>query len=574
MNNNINKKLLNQQQFIHNYNAIYREPFNRQLFERSDEKIIYFLKNMFKSCERSQEDGGYFTIKINGFQVIENYDEVIQVLRDYQENIIKKSSKKDPTDNRFNYIDLKESDLKLLIVTFYVETGAKFGNIEKDMFDVIVAVPRVIDKFYFKLNGNVRYSINQIVDASTYNNKTSNNKKYTMITNKTPFQPIKIYRSFVTVNTVTGEEVTLATYHANVFTKSVEAIEYIFAKMGLNQGLQFLGLSGVFGISDKTPKEFNPHYYYFLPKKVSNIYIWAPRYLVDNNHVVQHCLYTICNEFVRKNTTIESVFTRDYWLDALGRHFNISNPNEKGVSVLNSLDLIYDLTTYLQIRLPEEEKKNVYCLLRWLIYEFNSLAKKDNLDTTKKRLRCEEYIASLYGYKLSTAIYALSDMGEKIDTKYMKRKLIIDPMHLITMITSDPLINFRDMMTDNDSYLPLKYTYKGKSGIGESGSNAIPGVYKLVHPTNIGIVDLDSSSSQDPGISGCIVPLVKLYKDNYFSEFKEPCSYRKTLIKQMEHNNKLCNKKEVMTFNEKIIDWNFKISNEKSLHLGDKKNNE
>lgn len=557
---------MNQQQFIHMYNQQYRDPFNPELFERDDNKIIYFLKNLFKSCERTQGDGGYFTIKIENFQVVEDYDEVMSILRDYQTNVIKKSSKKDPTDNRFNYIDLKESDLKLLIVTFYIE-----ANNEKDMFDVIVAVPRVIDKFYFRLNGNVRYSINQIVDSSTYNNVTSSKKKSPKVTLKTPFQPINIFKGSVTLNTVQGEPVQLATFSAQIFTKSVEVVEYIFAKMGFHEGLHFLGLDGVFGITNITPSSFNENYYYFLPKKVSNIYIYAPKYLVQTNQVIQHVLYTICNEVNKKNATMDVLFTRLYWLDALGRHFNISSPREKGISVLNSLDLIYDITTYLQLRLPEEDKKNVYCILRWLLYEYNNLMKKDNLDTTKKRLRCEEYIAHQYAYKLSKAIYALSDMGEKIDTKFMKRKLIIDPMHLITMIAKDPLINFRDMMTDNDSYLPLKYTYKGKSGIGESGANAIPNVYKLVHPTNVGIVDLDSSSSQDPGISGTIVPLLKLYKDKYFSNFKEPDGYRKQLLKQIEHNREICQRKEVMTFRQSLQDYMFNLENEEALHLGDKR---
>ena len=44
-----------------------------------------------------------------------------------------------------------------------------------------------------------------------------------------------------------------------------------------------------------------------------------------------------------------------------------------------------------------------------------------------KRLRCEEYIASFYSPRFSKAIYALSDMGEKVDIQSIKRRLTTDP---------------------------------------------------------------------------------------------------------------------------------------------------
>jgi hypothetical protein len=82
------------------------------------------------------------------------------------------------------------------------------------------------------------------------------------------------------------------------------------------------------------------------------------------------------------------------------------------------------------------------------------------------------------------------------------------------------LINYRDMVNDNDATVALKYTYKGISGLGEDGSSVQP-IYRYVDPSHIGILDLDTSSGSDPGMSGMICPMTKIYNHN-FSQYEEP----------------------------------------------------
>lgn len=541
---------MTQQEFIHEFAKKYRPAFNKDLFIRSDDEIVMHLINIIKSAQREMSAAGYFTIRVEDINIIEDYNEVNSILQKYQEININKSSKlKGITDNRYDFIDLKESDLKLLIVTYYIE--AYDG---KEKFDVIIAYPRVIDKFYFRINGNVRSSMYQIVDACTYNNGTSNSKK-PMTVFKTIFQPIRVFRNLTTQKTIEGEEVPLVTYDADIFKKSVEMSKYIFAKMGLRRGLQFLGLDGIICLDTEYDPKLTNQFYVFNLKKSDEIFLMVPKMMLQGSYLVQHVTSTLCTELNRKPVTLDMFYTREFWLDALGRHFNLATPRDKGISVLNSLEFIYDITTRTQIKLPECEKKDIYSILRWIINEFSALFRKSNLDTSIKRIRCGEYIASLYAPKFSKGIYRLSDMGSKVDCRSIKRALLIDPMHLISEITKSSLVNFRDMMTDNDSYLALKYTYKGVSGIGESGSAAIPDVYKYIHVTHLGIVDLDSSSPSDPGVSGCIVPLLKLYDNNYFTNFpSEPCTWRDELLKLRDNYIKTVGLKQVLEFNSTILD--------------------
>jgi hypothetical protein len=103
--------------------------------------------------------------------------------------------------------------------------------------------------------------------------------------------------------------------------------------------------------------------------------------------------------------------------------------------------------------------------------------------------------------------------------------------------TMSNLVSYRDLVNDLDSLTALKYTYKGISGLGEDGTSVQP-VYRYVDPSHIGILDLDASSNSDPGMSGMLCPMVKLYgKDNSFSEYQEPNTWRdlyKPILKELK----------------------------------------
>ena len=126
-------------------------------------------------------------------------------------------------------------------------------------------------------------------------------------------------------------------------------------------------------------------------------------------------------------------------------------------------------------------------------------------------------------------------------------------MFLINEISTLPLVNFRDMASDNDAYLPLKFTYKGPSGIGESGNKAVPDIYRYVHVSNLGIVDVSSSSPSDPGATSMLIPLINIDKNGYFKEVKEPNTWRKNLSREIKEFRKNDPKKEVIEFNAKFL---------------------
>ena len=108
------------------------------------------------------------------------------------------------------------------------------------------------------------------------------------------------------------------------------------------------------------------------------------------------------------------------------------------------------------------------------------------------------------------------------------RAVNIDPDILITSINSSKLVNYVDLVNDNDAEIALSFTYKGLSGIGENdngSSSAIPIIYRSIHPSHLGRLDLDASSASDPGMSGVIAPMSEEYGYS-FSEYTEPMEWQ------------------------------------------------
>ena len=568
--------MMNQREFIANFNNNPKTRFslNPKLFERDDEKIIYYLKLIYRSIQRTMGVNSYFTIKVENFEVIEDYNKIREILSTYQENLINKSTKlKGSIDNRYNYIDLKPTDLKLLLTTFLLE--AYDG---KELVDCLIAVPRVVDKFFFRINNHYLYSMYQLVEGNTYNNQTSN-AKTPLVVFKCIFPPINIFRNNVTFNDIHGNAVSMVTYEADIFTKSVPACEYLIANMGLNNALAFLGISEVIYIGTELPNH-PEEYYIFLPKKSFGIYVAAPKSIFESNYVVQHVIATLCNEFSKKFASSNEIFSKDAWLEVLGKHFSLTSPRSKAISILTSLENTYDLITKENTRLPEEDKRDAYCIIRWMIYEYSALIRKDNLDVSIKRIRLEEYIAGLIAPKISKAIYALSDMGEKVNLAHIKRRINIPYDYLINEVSKTSIIVYTDTITDNNSYCAIKMSRNGPSAISEKNGNAaLPVSHRHLHVSSLGILDDTASGNSAPGIAGIVCPLGNIYPGGYFlpeDQYSEPNTWREELRKQIDIVRANTAREEAVTFKNIILEQSkfpelkikdFELSEEQKQYL-------
>ena len=393
-------------------------------------------------------------------------------------------------DNQYDFINLKDSDIKMIKIKYYIGINEKKGYADDTMI-VYIAIPRIVDNFYFRINGNIYSAMYQIVDASTYNNNNSKNAKKLSVTFKTIFMPSRVYKYINTLRDVNDNELNCTYFVGNMFKKSLLLMKYIFAKMGYYNTLNFLKVPGV--IISEDYKDINQDEMYTFPIR-ANLFVSIPKYIYN-------------------------------------------------ISILGSLEFIYDIGTKRDLRLDPEDKDDIYRILRWMMYEFNALRKKDNLDISTKKVRYAEYIAALYASRLAVGIYRLSDKGDKADLDTVRKAIRIPPMYLMNAITKCQLVNYKDCVNDLDALTALKYTYKGVSGIGEK-SNAISSAYRAIHPSHLGRVDIDSSSNSDPGVSGTLCPFNTLH-DLHFIDFKEPSTWDIEINKMINQYKSMNNKIEI-----------------------------
>ena len=531
---------MEQREFIHDFNKKYRASFNDSFFNRSDDDLINAIKHVVYSCERDS----VFKIKVLNFEIIDRYDDVNHILWEYEEAIINKNkpssepvnSKKQinvskKKENSFGYINLKDSDLKLIKITYYIEINEKKNGWVNDTLSVYIAIPRIVDGFYFRLNGNVYSAIYQIVDASTYNNSAAKNSKKQSVTFKSLFMATRVYRYSATLFDINGTPVPAVYFIVNIFKKSLLLIKYFLAKMSLQGTLSFLHLEDIFILDDISgvDQEIN----YIFPAR--NFYIVCPKIVYDAVQICQSMVYTLSillNSPFFKHYS--DAFDSNVYIRSLGADFttDMSIIYDKGQSILGSLEFIYDEITKADLKLEPDDKDDIYKVLRWIMYEFNSLRQKDNLDITTKKIRYAEYLASYYATKLAKGIYRISDKASGADLGTMRKALQIPPLYLINAITKCELVNYKNCVNDMDALVALKYTYKGISGIGER-SNAISSAYRSIHPSHLGKVDIDSSSNSDPGVSGTICPLATLY-DGHFSDYTEVSEWREKVAQVID----------------------------------------
>ena len=465
-------------------------------------------------------------------------------------------------DNKYNYISLKESKIKLLIVNYYIRVyDGKPDNPENSKrLRVLIEVPRIVDKYYFQIFGNIYSSMFQVVDGSTYNN-TSSSSKTQSVSLKTMFMAVRLYRYKKHIDTVNYGTIPCIFFLSRIFNKPVLILNYLLAYLGVYKTCEALKVYD-FRISDKYDPEAEKDRYVV---KKHNLYLSLPKYIYENDQVAQSLLYTVCMG-ITKESDMLNVFTKDHWVRVLGGSFG-NRTEKKGYSILDSLESIYDLSTQSAIRLPYEDKKDIYSVLIWAIREFSALRQKDIFDISFKRLRFPEYIAALYAMKLSKGILRIADSGSLTIDQIVKA-INIYPDYLLKQITADKLVNYKNLVSDADALYALKFTYKGVSGIGEDNNNkgsSVPPAFRRVHSSHLGRVDLDTSSATDPGLSGMLCPLADIY-NNSFSDYEEPNSWREKSDELLKGYRELMGYKEVIDFKREL---GFEVDNSRAALISE-----
>lgn len=527
-------------EMLYNISKKRKLQFNDSLFERDHNDIIKELKRIILSCERYAG----FKIHVRGFQVIEDY-ETIKKLQAAHYDSINRVKKKFLKENIYEEINLNDSDVVVLLVSYYIEDSKGMYKI----LNTMIYVPVFLDKYYFNIGG-VKYSpLLQIVDGVSFTKSTK--KKEHILVCKTIFGPINMmlnpkYNSLCTID---GEVLDCVIYSANIFNKFNNVVIYLLTKFGLYGAMEFLELEHIY-FSYTEPDFDKDIWYTFMTGK--SVYISVPKEIYNNDLVTQNFIGTIIIDTTSKST-LKDIESTDYWAIRIAKSFNYDNNVSKGYTTLQSIEMLLDKTTQAYIQLPIEDKQSIYHILRWMMREFNSLVSKSNYSLKGKRIRLAEYLASLYANQLANNLFRINEKNKDTTLKKLTDVLNIEPTYLINYISRSSIVDDMDLPNDNDGKIGIKYSFKGPSGLGnenvQSGNSYgkkkskknkgvnLPIKFRHIDLSHIGKLDLYSSPKSDPGLGGILCPTTEIYDNKYLYDHQEPNKWRenyKNLINNLE----------------------------------------
>jgi phosphopantetheine adenylyltransferase len=247
---------------------------------------------------------------------------------------------------------------------------------------------------------------------------------------------------------------------------------------------------------------------------------------------------------------ISNLDNKQYWTCRVGggneKNKDLMAYYEKGRTTIYMIERLMNNITSHTLRLPEEYKRNVYAVLKWMIMNFDSLINKNNMDINNKRIRKNEYIVvSSLGKKISENINKIIEkksnskmntMDTLLEIFNFNSDIILNSMRIINdLIKSDERVNDASWLED------MAFSFKGPNSLGEASSKMIATRYRNIHSSYIAVIDVNCSSNSDVGMSGSFTPFVELYDNFYFTPDKEPCSaeYELEMAKQDYFNSSL-----------------------------------
>lgn len=524
--------------YIHLYTHPATKFYNMDFLTGAND---YKIEDLVIICMKELE--AISNITIESVDTIYDMDEI-----DINEHMVNKNYKKKRDDTeipRFKYM------------TTDVYAEMRFGiriktNLNEKFIIKKILIPDMVDGFYV-INNKRSKAIWQLLEASVYTQRGRITLKSRM--------PIIIYKSknrpIVDVN---GE-----IYNVRPFSyamdnlrrkkrgggaptskrnknKFINPMMLLSAKVGVHKAIKFMGMDKAIKIVE-TSEPTSETYLYF---PLDEVFVKVNKQMFNEIKMVQSVTGMLCNlgnhDYPVEWNKLDEI---NYWIARVGyvgapKDKPLKSYFEKGKTAILMVERLYDTLTKLNLRLPDEQKDNIYTILRWMMYEYDNLRQKDNIDINTKRIRKAEYIVkSSLGRKISENINKIipklsESRQNSMDTLFeifnFPSNIIMNGMkNLNDLIKNDDLVNDMNILED------MAYSSKGPESLGENSTKNVMLRMRDIHPSFIGTIDPNCSSNSDVGMSGgSIVPTVTLYDKFFFCKEREPSANMCKILTEIE----------------------------------------
>jgi hypothetical protein len=421
-----------------------------------------------------------------------------------------------------SYNDIEISRLDLAKIYFTIELQGNREDITLNIF-----LPKLIDRLFYQLNGNLYYPILQLVDRGTYITKK-------MFTLKTLLMPLVFRRdTFLTSTDIYGNEYTDMTYILDLFKNKINIFKYFFANRGITETFTYFDVNEkIFLASKDDLKDVDlENYRTHEIKGTTGICILAEyQWLNENPHYHGALFASLLDALTGTQRKIIEEDNIVQWRKKLGKYFtqNSNGFEEKADKILISLERILDQRTKKNlVHVKASDKDDVYAILRWMMREYKTLIMIDGMDVRNKRIRVAEYLIHPLLLKFSENTYRL------LNSKNLTFKNVIGIFNpfiynennvksrpqinfLIKKLVTNELLRYVNLVNSFDLLIALRWTNRGPQSLTDRGKKTdISLKYRGHHPSYVGRIGLSAASTGDPGTSGTLVPFVKT-KDSFF----------------------------------------------------------
>lgn len=409
-------------------------------------------------------------------------------------------------------IDIEKSVFDEIVLEFRIHRETD-GEEEEKNVSLRFYFPRLIDHQFFIINGITYKPIYQLLDSGTYRTR-----KYLILKNL--IMPIQLghedRNTAVKLTDLDGNTYEENIYSLNLFKHVVNPFLYFYAKMGFVETIDYFGLTDyIMLINLDEGEEYCEDAINFKLSNALGISV-DPEFIeesLEQKMIVFTFIATIASRM-----NMSKIMTEDTWIKKLGSIFTKNNSvyYEKGINILLSYQRTLDNITKMVLRIPEEDKEDTFAITRWMMRNYFSLSKLDNMDLANKRLRLYEPLVYPLQRRLSKGVYRL--LNKKNPTLSEIESIFKIPKgFLISSIVKNEIIQYVNSV---NSYDLFSIALKGTSGGPQSPFSGKTDNMRqrALHPSYIQRRDLVSTSAGDPGVSFVLVPFLHLEKDMHFTE--------------------------------------------------------
>lgn len=453
--------------FIRKYTNPNEALINKELINREyDDDLVSYIVDSCKSLEVLSY------IEFLGYDYITNEADI-----DTSDYIVARARGPKKKNEQTRYMHMHDSRCGELRLRFKLEC-----NDESEIITKNILVPIPDRNMYYTIKGNQYLLMYQIVDNSTYTTKRTLTLKSMM--------PVSIKMKTYTGKATDGTTYSAPIYTIGIFKKDVDIMLFYLAKIGIKNTLTYFSLDKIVNFVDNSYDPNDEENLYFAIN--TKLFLQVNKYFFLKYNIVKTLVFMLLNP-VTNRLTIDNLFNKNYWIEVLGAvgTTNKNNQFEKGLNTLTFFDRMIDNTTKKILKVHPIHKRNTYSILRWMILNFNDLRKKDNLNLGNKRLRCNEYIASLLTKTFSERVNRIIAKGSKATLANVKEIFKFPGDIIITQLHRSGLLRYDARVNDMDFFGKTKVTTKGPNSLGNSNENNIAIKYRGIDPSFVGRLDIN-----------------------------------------------------------------------------------